>query len=236
MSYFLKEAYQQNLSEVSNIKTSDGSLTAIDKLLMSQTKIDEGIVSLSEMNVELTIKRLERMIDIQTSEEEINYYLKNFVPSKLQMQLVYSYLTRYFNSYRDENLISRRDYIRVLLLFKKRLLMGLGFQNVESGEVKYAALPYILTGNLSEKVNTRLIRNIKFNSKIENNYMYQYLVNEKYKYLEAIKPGYIKSLISSFVNTRYTYCVYESQDIYGEEIIQPEDKIADELLFFLYSI
>ena len=203
---------------------------------MSQTKIDEGITSLSEMNVEFTVKRLEKMIDIEVTDEELNYYLEHFIPSKLQMQLVYSYLTRYFNSYRDENLISRSDYIHILLLFKKRLLMNLGFQDFKFGEVKYAALPYILTGNLSEKVNTRIIRNIKFNSKIENNYMYQYLVNEKYKYLEAIKPGYIKGLLSSFINTRYTYCVYEYPELLGEEIIQPEDKIADELLFFLYSI
>jgi len=234
--YFLKEQYSQNLSEVSNIKTSDGSLTAIDKLLMSQNKIDEGITSLSEMNVDFTIKRLEKMIDIEVTNEELEYYLNNFTPSKLQMQLVYSYLTRYFNSYRDENLININDYIHVLLLFKKRLLMNLGFQDIRFGEVKYAALPYILTGNLSEKVNTRIIRNIKFNSKIENNYMYQYLINEKYKYLEAIKPGYIKTLISSFINTRYTYCVYEYPELLGEEIVYPEDKISDELLFFLYSI
>lgn len=235
LNYFLKEQYTKNLTELTNTHVNDG-LSAVDKLLMNQNKVDEGLVAIADMNIRLTTQRVERMIDIHLEDEEVQYYMENLKPSQIQIQLVYAYLTKYFDSYRDLNLLPRRAYIRLLLLIKKKLLMELGYENTKKGELHCAALPYILTGNLSEKVNTRIIRNTKFVNKVESSYMYQKLINNKYKYLEVMKPGYILQLLSSVINTRFTYCVYEYPELLGDEIVYTEDKISDELLFFLYNI
>ena len=233
--YFLKDQYSKNLTEVTNTKNSEG-LSGSDKMLMNANKIDEGSVRMSDLNIELTIERIKKQIDIPLSEEEIQYYIKYHKPSKLQIQLVYAWYTKYFSSYRDLNLLTRRQYIILLLLLKKKLLLDLGYETDESGELHYASLPYLLTGNLSDKVNTRIIRNNKFVMKIEENYMYKNLIENKYKMLNYLKPDAILSLLSSIINTRFTYVTYEYPELLDTEIFYSEDKISDELLFFLSSI
>ena len=101
---------------------------------------------------------------------------------------------------------------------------------------KATVLPYILTGKLEDKVNTRIIRNNKFVSKIEESYLYQHLIQNKYKYLEQIRPKFIIQLLSSFINTKFSYITYENEELLGKEIKYSDDKIGDELLFFLYTI
>lgn len=235
ISYFLKEQYDANLIEVTNAKNSEG-LSGSDKMLMNANKIDEGIVILSDLNIEQTMNRIRRMIDIPVSEDEIMYYIKNHKPVSIQIELVYAYYTKYFGVYRDLNLLTRKQYIELLLLLKKKLLLDLGYEKDSQGEIHYASLPYLLTGNVSDKINTKLIRNNAFISKIEKNYMYQSLINHKYRNLESIKPRIILQKLSSIINTRFTYVTYEYPELLGTEIVYPDDKIIDELLFFLYNI
>ena len=230
ISYFIKEQYAKNLTEVTNTKNSEG-LSGADKLLMNQNKIDEGSVTLSDLNIKLTIEELLKRYDFNISDDEIDFYLKHHKPSQIQIQIVYAYYTRYFGSYRDLNLLTRRQYILLLLLLKKRLLVELGFEGANN-EVYHASLPYILTGNLEDKVNTRIIRNNKFIAKITNNYMFQDLMKNRYSLLEFLKPDMVLSLLSSIINTRFTYVTYEQPEKLGEEIRYSEDKISDKLLFF----
>lgn len=232
--YFLKEQYEKTMTEISNTKNSDG-LSGQDKMEMNLTKIDEGITTLSEFNIKNCIERIQREIDIPISDEEIQYYRDHHIPSPIQIQLVYSYFAEYFTDYRDLNLLTRRDYLHLLLLLKKKLLIEAGYDEKEN-EFTDAILPYILTGNLEEKVSTRMIRNNKFISKIETNYMYQQLVEKKYKHLQELKKDYILQVLSSIINTNFTYVVYEEPEMLGKPIVYNEDKISDELLFFLKCI
>ena len=203
---------------------------------MNQAKIDQGVVCLADLNIRLTTKRFEEMINIQLEEGELDYYWHNFAPCDNQILLVNSYLSEYFGNYRDLNLMSRRDYIHILLLLKKKLLMDLGFTDNKKGELRAATLPYILTANLSDKINNRIIRNTEYIESVENDETYQYLIHHKYKYLEEIKPGFILGFISGFINTRFTFCTFECPERTGEEIAFPKEKITSEILFFLLSI
>ena len=203
---------------------------------MNSMKIDEGIIVMADLNIELTIKRIRRLIDIELTPEEIQYYMYNHHPSPLQIRLVYAYYTKHFNSYRDLNLLTRKQYIILLLILKKKLLLELGYDKDEPGKIHYASLPYILTGNVMERVNTRIIRNNKFIAKLEENYMYQDLIKQKYNLLQYIKPDEIITMISQFNNTRFSYVTYEYPELLDTEIYYSEDKITDELLFFLNSL
>lgn len=188
---------------------------------------------MADLNIKMTIAMIKKRIDIPITDEEIDYYVKYHRPSKIQTLLVYSYYTKYFGTYRDLNLLTRRNYMELLILLKKKLLLELGYYDEEEQQMHYASLPYLLTGNLSDKVNTRVIRNNKFISKIEENEMYNHLIDDEYNLLEEIKPETIISLLSSFINTRFTYVVYEQPELLGEEIFYSENKVSDELLFFL---
>lgn len=231
--YFRKEIYEKTLAEMTNTKGSDG-LSTSDKMEMNTTKLDIGIIDLAEINVESCLERLRKEIDIPITDEEIQYYRDNHYPADVQIHLVRSIYAEYFMSYRDEYLIDRREYNILLLLLKKKLLLEAGYE----GDEKYtdAILPYILTGNLEGKVNKRVIRNVKLMAKLDDNPIYQYLVTKKYKELEELKPGYIKELISTFIHTQFSYVCYENPELTGQMIEASEEKICDELLFFLKNI
>lgn len=233
LQYFLREQYDKNLSEVTDTKNSDG-LSGSDKLIMNQNKIDEGIVTMSDINIEMTVKNIKRELDIEVTEEEIDYYRKYHRPSKIQIMLVYSFYTKYFGNYRDLNLLTLRQYIELMLILKKKLILDLGYDADNTIHETY--LPYILSGNLNDKLNTRIIRNNKFMNKIASNYLYTELINTKYRLLESIKPDYILGILSQLINSKFTYVLYEQQDKTGEEIVYSDDKISDELLFFLNII
>lgn len=237
LNYFLKEQYKKNLTEVTNTKNSEG-LSGKDKMAMNIQKIDEGAIIMAELNIKLTINKIKKMIDVPIPEEEIDFYTNNMKPIKVQINLVSAYYARYFGSYRDLNLLPRRDYMTLAILLKKKLLIELGFE-AEDGTVHQAVLPYLLTGNLKDKINNRVIRNNCFINKTEEDYLYNNLVNEdtgKFRFLEEIDPGYIKAQLSTLINTKFTYVTYEEQSLLGEEIEYNENKVNDEALFFLNSL
>lgn len=231
--YFLKETYGKTLTEMTNTKNSEG-LSASDKMEMNLTKLDTGIIDLANINVGICLDRLKRDINVPITEEEIQYYRDNHYPSDIQVHLVRSAYADFFASYRDENLLTRYQYNVLLILLKKRLLLENGYQTSDVGEESYLA--HIICGNLEGKVNTKHIRNNKLMAELEENPNYQYLVNVKYKELEEHKPGYIKGLISTFLNTQFRYVCYEDQSLTGKIIEAPEKKLCDELLFFLKTI
>lgn len=307
--YFLKEQYVKNLTEITNSKNTDG-LSGADKMAMNLSKIDEGITIMSDINIPTTIQYLKRRFDIEISDEEIDFYIKHHKPCDIQIQLVRSYFAKYFGSYRDLLLCTRRDYITLMLLLKKKLIIELGYEEDsdvsefvdyekcsdvfdrykatihdenlqyydddiinntvvqlmnEDGyigtveEIKEAvsmgryfdnnkniiftdsnmrpvALPYIISGNIGDHINTRVIRNIKFMEKIENSYTFQKLKEENHKYLNCIKPNYSVQIISSLINTKFTYVEYDHPELLNQEITYSDNKIADEILFFLVSI
>jgi hypothetical protein len=233
LMYFLKDQYSKNLTEVTSEKNADG-LSGMDKMEMNMQKIDEGSIVLSEINIKYELKRIIKDNDFQISDEEVDYYVKNHAPTKLQAQLVYSYWCKNFGPYRNTKIVGRRDYIKLLLILKKRLLLESGHGKDDFSET--AKLPYLLTGNLKDKVNTRVIRNNKFIGKIDESYLYEKLKTQRYSNLCKIRPEYIIGLLSQVINTTFTYVVYENQELLGTEIEYNEDKISDELLFFLNSI
>ena len=235
LMYYLKAQYIKNPSEITSTKNSEG-LSSVDKFLMNQNKMDEGSVILSEVNIKCTIRMIRELIDVPIPEEEIQYYMDNHKPDYIQVRLVYAYYTKFFGSYRDLNLLRFRDYIILLLLLKKKLLLDLGYEEDIDGELHYAALPYIISGNVMDKVNTRIIRNNTFMTELFNNSDYNELMNSKYDLLSTINNDSIITILSEIINTKFTYVTYEAQELAGKEINYNVDKVSSELLFLLNSI
>lgn len=235
LSYFLKEQYAKNLSEVTNIKNSDG-LSGLDKMEMNLSKIDEGIVTMAELNIPITLSYIRRTIDVEVTKEEIDYYMVNLSYDKLITKLVYCYFAKYFGSARDLNLLTRRQTIELLLILKKKLLLEFGYYVEEDGRVHSAALPYILTGNMTSSLNTRMIRNTKFISKIKESPIYEDLMKNKFSLMNTICQDEMLTLISKLVSAKFTYVSYEQPEINGHEINYTDDRLSNEILMFLSEI
>lgn len=235
LTYFLKEQYEKNLAEITNAKNGDG-LSGGDKMMMNLSKIDEGITIMADINIPITLDYLCKRYNTVISDEEIEFYIKNHHPDDIQIQLVLSYFAKYFGSYRDLNLLRRRDYIVLMLILKKKLINELGYSDEEDDELRSMALPYIISGNSVDHINTRVIRNIKFTEKVQESYTFQKLQEDNHKYLNVIKPNYDMKIISSLINTKYTYVEFHNPELLDKEIVYSDDKISDEILFFLASI
>ena len=202
---------------------------------MNLTKIDEGMTVLADINVKLTLKRIIRDNDFSITDDEIDYYVKNHKPSELQSELVFNYWAKHFGSVAHTKLVGRRNYIILLLILKKKLLLEAGHDN-QGNFSETAKLPYILTGNLQDKVNTRIIRNAKFVNKVSESALYDKLKERQYKNLTKLKPEYILQVLSQIINTTFTYVVYEDDELLDKEIEYSEEKISDELLFFMNNM
>lgn len=234
LEVYRKKVYEKDLCEVTN-STNDDGLSTMDKMQMQLEKLDEGIVTITDANIETSMRKIRERLDVEITEDEIQYYMKNLkLDNKLRDGLILAYFANDFGTFRDMPAIPRRESIILILLIKKKLILESGYDADEF--VETARLPYILTGNIANKISTRTIRNNKFLSKLESSELYIKLTTQKYRRLEQIQPNFIKSLISSFINTRFTYCAYEAPELLGTPIEYSEDKTADELLVFLDSI
>ena len=232
----MKDQYEKTLTEVTNTKNNDG-LSGIDKMAMNLDKYDEGTVILADINIEDTMKRIMQMVDIPIAEEEVNYYMEHFHIAPMQLEYIHQFYAKYFGNCQDLALIPKRQLIILALIMKKILLIDLGY-DPDTKEMKEAALPYILTGNLEDRSVNRMIRAQKFVDSLEESYKYQRLVDEDYRMLLEIpgKEDSIKAKLSTLVNTKFTYVTYEAPELTGTEITYDVESIADELLSFLEYI
>lgn len=225
LGYFIIEPYDHTMVELTSDKDSEG-LSGLDKLEMNSVKIDESLIILSNTNIKRTIKKIRKSLNIEIPKEEVDFYKEHYVINKFQVQLVNYFYAKYFGGYRDLNLLTRKNYLRLLILLKKRLI----FQG-------FVYLPQILTGNV-EKLNKRTIQNHKFLVKIENSSVYNELVNQKFSTLEELnKSNLILNLLSTILNTSFRLVDYSSPEKLGEKIeINNPDILSDEFLNFLNQI
>ena len=232
LNYFIKETYGKTPTEMTNTKDSEG-LSASDKMEMNLAKRDIGIVHMAEENVRTTCDRLEKQIDVPITEEEIEYYREHHTPSPLQVNLVRSYYAKYFQSYRDENLLTRKQYIRMMLMLKKKLLLDDGFEKGDR-TIGQCFLPHIICGNIDGEVVTKQIRNKELMSKIQDNPEYQRLKNEKYRELEEASPV-LDNLTAKFLKTKFNFVSFEEPELTGDPIEINDETVCDELIR-LYSV
>jgi len=234
LTYFLKEQHPKTLTEITYERNADG-LSGVDVLEMSADKLDESEPILADYAVENEIDRMLKMYDIEISDDELNYYVKNFNIQNIHKDLILSVLASKLGSFVKTLGIRRISFIKLALLLKKKILKDSGIDDPSNFSYK-VFLPYILTGNVKEKINTRLIRNAEFREDCKNSYIISDLLDNQYKYLEEIEPDKILTFLSTINNTVFTYCCYENQEILGEVIVTNKNTIADELGFFLRTI
>ena len=151
--------------------------------------------------------------------------MKFYRLNRFQVQLVNYFYAKYFGGYGDLNMLTKRQYIELLVILKKRLQ----FQ----GSVY---LPQILTAN-TDRLNRRTIRNAKFLQKIENSSFYQTIVKKFDAVNELGKDNLILNMLSTIINTEFRLVDYDLKDRLGEVIeIHNTDILSDEFLTFINQL
>lgn len=165
--------------------------------------------------------------NIFVSNDEVQFYKDFYKFDKFQVNLVKYYYARYFNGFRDLNMLTRDQYVKLLIILKRRLQSQ-----------GYLFLPFILSGNIKNKLNTRTIQNKKFIMKVETSTLYQELINNKFAYIMDLKEdnSMILNIISTVLNTAFSYVEYDAPYLLGEQIETIPDVVCEEMLTYLNQI
>lgn len=232
--YFLKISHQKTFTELTSTKNADG-LSGIDKLEMASDKIDEGNSIVEEECAIDALHRLRVKYNFGITEEEIDFYEKNWRMSPMQIDLIYTYYAPIVGSYRACRSFTNREVIELAIMLRNNLLIASGFEDYRTftDEISF---PYMIMGNIDGKVNTRIIRNTKFSEDCDNSYIIQDLINKQYNLLEEIDGKSVMMLLSKLNNTVFTYCVYERPDLLETQIDMERANVTDSVGYFLRSI
>ena len=87
-------------------------------------------------------------------------------------------------------------------------------------------------------MNTRTIQNKKFIMKVETSTVYQELINTKFAYIMDLKDdgNMILNIISTVLNTAFSYVEYDAPCLLGETIEIIPDVVCEEMLTYLNQI
>lgn len=228
IKFFVQQQYPKLPMELSLERDPDG-LTGRDKMELSSYKIDESTVILSNANIEDTIRRIRKEVNVRVTPEEIQFYLDQHKVDPFQLKILNYFYAKYFGGYQDLNLITRRQYITLMVLLKRRLQ----FQ-------QFTYLPQIISANTAT-LKTRTIKNQRFLNKIKETSAYKQLMNDKFSTLEELgKSELVQELLSTLINSDFVCVDYDAGEINGEPIdlssAQVQDALCDEFLNFLNQV
>ena len=203
-----------------SIKTDE--LSGLEKMETNSARISDLDIIISSLNIEKTIKKIEKDYNVFPEKEELNYYkehLQNFFFADIVLQ----FFSKYFGGYYDLKSISRKNYLKLLVIFK-RIMSSMGFIYIHQ----------IMTGNLSKVVKRRKISNKQLR-KIEKSKRFQKLMEQ---YNQGIDPenNPILRNVAMLINTPIEYCDYDIPEMEGNEIKPDIEIAADEYIRFLKMI
>lgn len=158
-------------------------------------------------------------------EDEIKYYMKKLADgptitvNSFQKDMVFSLFYRYFGDTSTINLITIKDYVK-LIIAARRILESAGM----------VLLPYIISSKVL-RIATRKNINKKELTKLELSPMYKY-VEEKYKNEKVMK--HIYSLIATTLSSEFEYIDPEGED--GMKIQVVPELVMEEILMYITMI
>jgi hypothetical protein len=225
LGYCCTRNFGITMREISTEKDNDG-LSYLDKLEMDSVKIDENKILLSHVNIRSTIKNIKKHLNIKITERERKFYSRNMKVNKVSKNLVFYHYAKIFNGFSDLNHIKLGDYIDLMILMKRRLAFN-----------GYTYLSQMISANIVGRVNNRMIHNNRVIDRIRKSKTYQSMVENKYPMLkEAGKEDLILGILSTLINTDFTFCDYDEPEKTGYPIYIDYDALAQEFLDFVNSI
>lgn len=199
------------------VKTDE--LSGLEKMEANNARMSDLDVIISKMNIEKTIKTIEKKYDIEITNDEIDYYRKNLKDFAFS-EIILQFFSNYFGGFYDLKSISKKNYIRLLIIFKK-IMSNMGFIYIHQ----------IMTGNVSRTIKRRKVSTKQLN-KIESSRRFQKLM-ENYSMGMDKEKNSIMVNIASLINTPVEYVDYDHPERLGEDIKGDFDIIADEYMRFI---
>lgn len=204
--------------EVSITSRTD-ELSGLEKMEANNARVSDLDVILSGINISDGIKKIKKKFKIKISDDEIKYYKKNLRTFSFS-ELILQFFAKDFGGIYDLKSISKKDYIQLLIIFKK-VMSNMGFIYIHQ----------IMTGNVSTSIKKRRISSKQL-KKIESSYKFQKVMKNYSMGMEPENNATIK-VIAALINTPIEYVDYKHDDKLNQNIIADADIVADEYLRFI---
>ena len=220
-----KVKYKKNPVRVDNVKDFNG-LSGIDKLEQSRAKCDEGQIIRCHKSLEGVIRDLEAAEKQPITEEEIEYYMNNFLlVSEFHNMLLNYYYAGLFDGYVELKNKNITQHVKLLILAKRQMRRD-----------NYKQLPDLLTSVIQGKVSMRVLQSAKYTTELKSTSMYKDTMENKYPALINFKDEEFNVIISRVLNNVFTYVDFEDQSKTGTEIEFDKNVISDDILRFIDNI
>lgn len=228
ISIFIMQVFRRNLIETSLTVDSDGN-SKNDRYRASKMKLNEEYVFSSIMDMNNLVNNLFKKYENEITPEEIDYYRRNLKPSRLHQLMIEIYFFNYTASSAEFALLRNLDWYKLLLIMRKDIMRRF---NVTKDSLLDSTLSLILTANIEETpVGEKMY--IKDTKYLKDDPTYNSLINKFYSTIVNINDEIIKKFLITFVNSKYTFVLYEYQNLLGEEITLNKRELIDQLLNFL---
>lgn len=202
-------------SEISMVQKTD-EISTLEKIEANSARISDLDIIIASLNVKDAIKKIENEFKICVSNEEIDYYKTNLTSFAFS-DIILQFFAKYTGGFYDLKSISKRDYIHLMVIFKKKM-----------SEMGFIYIHHIMTGNISNvfkkrKTSTKLIKKIESSSRFKKT-MKKYCMS-----MEEEGNSIIRN-IAMLINAPVEYVDYAKQERFGDNIISDVDLVADEYL------
>lgn len=194
--HFIRENFPCNPVEIEQDEGDGDYLSRAEALEMSIYRIDESNMIVNEVNTEEVIKRIEREMNIDISQEEFQFYFDRVQINQVTQTLINSFYSNYFNNANTTFNLNRTDKIKLIIYLKKYLqLRGM------------IILPQICTATMKSKYRDSSIKNTKFIEKYNTSSVYKSILEEKYKYVQELNPkdDFLLKKISSIIQSTFIW-------------------------------
>jgi hypothetical protein len=228
ISIFIMQVFRRNLIETSIVPDVDGN-SKNDRYRASKMKLNEEYVITCTMDMNNLTKDLFKRYESEISIEELDYYRRNLKPSRLHQLMIEIYFFNYTSSASEFALLRNMDWYKLLLIMRKDIMRRF---NVTKDSLLDSSLVLLLTSNIEETpVGEKMY--IKDTKYLKDNETYNYLVDHYYSTIVSINEDIIKKFLITFVNSKYTFVLYEHKELFGEEVSMNKRDLIDRLLDFL---
>lgn len=228
ISIFIVQVFRRNLIETSIVPDADGN-SKNDRYRASKMKVNEEYTTICSMDMRQLVDKLFKKYEKEITPEEIDYYRKNLKPSRLHQLMIEIYFFNYTSSSQEFALLRNLDWYKLLLIMRKDIMRRF---NITKDTLLDSTLCLILTANIEETpVGEKMY--IKDTKYLKDDPLYNELVNRFYSTIVDINEDIIKKFLITFVNAKYTFVLYEEQDILGQEITLNKRELISELENFL---
>lgn len=228
LSNFVLGVFRRNLIETSIIPDADGN-SKNDRYRASKMKLNEEYVTICQMDMKELVDRLYTEYEKDIAPEEIEYYRRNTKPSRLHQLMIEIYFFNYTSSSQEFALLRNLDWYKLLLIMRCDIMKRL---NVGKDMLLDSMLPLILTANIEENPVSEktYAKDLKY---LNDHEVYKLLEEKYYSNIVSMNEDIIKKFLITFVNSRYTFALYEEPSLLGREITINKRQLLDELLMFL---